>query len=389
MSARDTMKRNKTAIQTALSGDYRLILNKVQENNLITTREYNNLKSINKQDVEGHVVELVDKIMNKGEDTCEAFLDLLQTDEVQATYPELRNIHLNDTMLLPTPVQVSSVHSDLLPQESKRRKMDDLYQLNSKPVGLCVIINNESFMDGTLRSGTDKDAQSLAEVFSWLGFRVLMVKDQTKDQMDRVLACFASLSDLAQLQEFGAQEWSGSRFTDPQQDVKHGDAFICCVLTHGRKGVVLGTDLNPLPIKQITTMFKATEQSALSGKPKVFLIQACQGSQKQHGVFVHDLEADEPLSSFIPEDADLLVAVATVEDHAAFRHKVEGSWFVQTVCEQLKERCPRGEDVTTILHHVNYGVGLREASTQHGAGKQIPEVRFTLRKRLVLSPHHE
>lgn len=109
MSAKDTVRRNKTAIQTTLCGDHRLILNKVHEKKLITTREYNNLKSINKEDVEGHVVELVDKIMNKGEDTCNAFLKLLQTDEdIKTTYPELENIHLNKTCLLNTPVQERS-----------------------------------------------------------------------------------------------------------------------------------------------------------------------------------------------------------------------------------------------------------------------------------------
>ncbi len=92
-----------------LSADRRLILNKVHERRLLTAREYNNLKSINKEDEEGHVIELVDKIMNKGEDTCQAFLNLLQTDEdIKMTYPELENIQLNDTSLLTKPVQASS-----------------------------------------------------------------------------------------------------------------------------------------------------------------------------------------------------------------------------------------------------------------------------------------
>lgn len=109
MSAKDTLRRNKTDLQAVLCGDHRLILNKVHEKNLITPREYNNLKSINREDVEGHVVELVDKIMNKGQDACKSFLDLLQTDEeIRSTLPELKNLKLSDTILLSTPVQVSS-----------------------------------------------------------------------------------------------------------------------------------------------------------------------------------------------------------------------------------------------------------------------------------------
>uniref|UniRef100_A0A3Q3FDE7 Caspase-8 n=1 Tax=Kryptolebias marmoratus TaxID=37003 RepID=A0A3Q3FDE7_KRYMA len=333
MSARDTLRRNKTRILQGLCADYSLILNKAQETNLITSREYNNLKSISNKDVEGHVVELVDKIMNKGENTSKAFLDLLQTDEeIKTTFPELRH-----ACLLPTP--------------------DEAYALGSQPVGLCVIINNENFTFSSLRRGTNKDAQSLAEVFSWLGFRVLMCKDQTRDQMAQTL-----------------------------QALEHGDAFVCCILSHGAKGEVLGTDSEPLAIKDVTRAFKATEQSALTGKPKVFLIQACQGGQIQQGVLMKDGETyRDPWS--VPQEADYLVAVATVEDHAAFRHPVDGSWFVQSVCQQLKERCPRGEDLTSILLHVNNDVGQKEGSSQPGKVKQIPEVRYTLTKRLLLSPH--
>uniref|UniRef100_A0A8P4GKR1 Caspase-8 n=1 Tax=Dicentrarchus labrax TaxID=13489 RepID=A0A8P4GKR1_DICLA len=348
MLLQDTVRRNKTAIQMTLSADRILILNKVHEKDLITRREYINLKSINKEDVEGHVIELVDKIMNKGEDTCQAFLDLLQTDdEIKTTYPELQSLQLNNINFLPKPISVSSIPH--IPE----------YQLNSQPTGLCVIINNQNFTDMKQRSGTYRDAQSLAEVFSELGFRVLMCEDQTKHQMDQALRYFAP---------------------------KHGDAFICCILSHGKKGVVLGVDGNPLSIKQITRTFTATDQSALTGKPKVFLIQACQGGQIQKGVLLEDLQADDSHSQFIPEEADVLVAIATVEDYAAFRHSINGSWFVQSVCQQLKEGCPRGDDMTTILHRVNNDVAQKEGSSQPGALKQMPEVRFTLRKRLVL-PH--
>ncbi|XP_028283316.1 uncharacterized protein LOC114449694 [Parambassis ranga] len=387
MAAQDTVRRNKTAIQQTLCTDYRLILNTVYEKGLIARREYNNLKSINKEDVEGHVVELVDKIMNKGEDTCRTFLDLLQTDTgVIETFPNLKDIQWEQCLALP--VQSSSLDSGESPPESKKLKKDDIYPLNSRPVGLCVIINNNNFMDGTERRGTDKDALRLAEVFSWLGFRVLLCKDQTKDQMEEKLTFFASLNDLSQLQQEDIQEWSGKRFTHLlPEDPEHGDAFVCCILSHGEKGVVLGTDRKPLSIKHITRLFKATSQSALTGKPKVFLIQACQGNKAQHGVLLEDPEVDSSGPVYIPEEADVLVAMATVEDCVAFRSVEEGAWFIQSACQQLRERCPRGEDLATILHFVNNDVSLKEGSCIPGKKKQIPEVKYTLRKKLVLSPH--
>ncbi|KAM7401186.1 hypothetical protein PAMA_005397 [Pampus argenteus] len=384
MSATDTVRGNKTAILTILSGDQRLILNKVYEQKLLTQREYNNLSNINREDVEGHVTALVDKMLNKGEETCKDFLNLLQTDDdLKATYPQMKDI-LNKTCFLPEPIQATcSGNSDVPSQQSSLQ-----YKLDSQPVGLCVIINNENFTDGSAREGTDKDARNLAEVFSWLRFRVLMCKDQTKDQMDRTLKCFASLGDVSQLQEFNVEEWSGSGFIDLQEAPKHGDAFICCVLSHGSRGVVSGIDKKPLHVKEITRAFKATDDSALTGKPKVFLIQACQGCRIQSGVLLPDLQADESDSIFILEDADFIVAFATVEDYKAMRHIINGSWFIQSVCQQLKELCPRGEDIKDILLQVNDEVSQKEGSCEGVAVKQMPEVRFTLRKKLVLSPHH-
>ncbi|XP_031597260.2 caspase-8-like isoform X1 [Oreochromis aureus] len=112
MSAKATVRRNKTAIQRILSGDHRLILNKVYEKELINQREYNSLKSINREDAEGHVIELVDKIMNKGDDTCGAFLNLLQTDEdIKSTFPELKDLQLNEALFVPRPVEISPPHN--------------------------------------------------------------------------------------------------------------------------------------------------------------------------------------------------------------------------------------------------------------------------------------
>uniref|UniRef100_A0A3Q3INW8 Caspase-8 n=1 Tax=Monopterus albus TaxID=43700 RepID=A0A3Q3INW8_MONAL len=341
MSAKDELRCNKIAIQAILKGNYTLILQKIYEKKMITEWEYDDLKCINKAGINEHVVELMDKIMNKGETTCKKFLNLLQTDgDITSTFPALQEL-----LGIPDSVPLSET--------------DERYQLNSQPVGLCVIINNEKFIGGDVRCGTNKDAESLAKVFSWLGFTVLMCKDQTQEQMDQALKYFP---------------------------LKHGDAFICCILSHGNKGVVFGTDQKPLSIKEITRTFKATDTSALTNKPKVFVIQACQGEKMQRGVLPKDLKTDAcPLS--VPEEADVLVALATVEDHPAYRHETNGSWFIKSVCQQLKEGCKCGDNITDILTKVNNEVGQEEGcSRRPGSVKQMPEVRYTLTKKLVLSP---
>lgn len=404
MTAYDALRRNKINIIKILSTgheNYMYILNKVNEIPLITQHEYNNLTSINKEDVQGHVIKMLDKIMNKGEEFCDAFLKLLRTDkDITDTFPSLKGIQWECTHPSSTPIQsctdaapwgpstsaCSPFSRDELPPESKRQKKDEPYLLTSKPTGLCIIINNERFEDGTMRSGTNTDAQSLAEVFSWLGFRVLMCKDQTSDQMSRALKIFASLQDFCQMRNFNIQEWSGSRFSDLQEIPRHGDAFICCILSHGVKGAVKGTDGKLVAIKDIMATFNGSKCSSLINKPKVFLIQACQGQWPQHGVAVPDLEADVS-PQYIPVEADFLVAIATVEDYVSFRHRTDGSWFIQSVCQQLKEGCQRGDDIKDILCRVNSDVSMKEGSKcSPGTYKQMSEFKVTLRKRLVFSP---
>ncbi|KAK5887151.1 hypothetical protein CesoFtcFv8_015781 [Champsocephalus esox] len=116
MAAYAILRRNKTSILETLVADYSLILNKAEQNKLITRREYNNLKSINKVDAEGHVLALVDRIIGKGEKNRQAFLKLLQTDEdIRETFPELKNI------FSPHPVQASSVDNT---KKKRRRKKE-------------------------------------------------------------------------------------------------------------------------------------------------------------------------------------------------------------------------------------------------------------------------
>lgn len=388
MSAKGIIRSNKTSIQKILCSDHRLILNKVYEKKLITEREYNNLKGIYKENVEGHIVELVDKLMDKGDETCQQFLNLLETDDdIKETF-DWKSLQLSQTGILTVPVQETCVmdNEDDEGPRCKKTKMDEHYPVNSNPRGICLILNNINFEGAKARHGTEKDADSLAEVFSWLGFRVLMCEDQKEKEMAHVLKCFSTLSDTSELQKLSLKEWS-KKFGDLKDPPpKHGDVFICCILSHGKKGVVCGTDGETLPIKDITRTFKASNNSPLTGKPKVFLIQACQGSATQCGVIEKDLATDEVSSaSSIPEEADVLVAVATVEDYVSFRHTTTGSWFIQSLCQQLHDGCKRGDDIHAILQCVNNEVSQKEGSVL-GRKKQMPEIRYTLRKKLMLSP---
>ena len=60
---------------------------------------------------------------------------------------------------------------------------------------------------------------------------------------------------------------------------KSANAFILCVLSHGVNGFIFGVDGERIAIDTITSKFDGNNCPALSGKPKVFIIQACQGGK--------------------------------------------------------------------------------------------------------------
>ena len=200
-------------------------------------------------------------------------------------------------------------------------------------------------------------ADALVKVFSWLGFRVVLCQDQTKTQMADVLRHFASLN-LAELQKCKVEEWSGSQFTEIKNPIMHGDALVCCALSHGERGGICGSDDTVLLIDEMSSTFIGSKCPALSGKPKVFILQACQGKKRQFGVQVDSADKEEEMETdtgpgstynnrtvqqpyYIPEEADFLKAFSTVETYVSFRDRAEGSWFIQSLCKQLEIGCTK------------------------------------------------
>lgn len=62
------------------------------------------------------------------------------------------------------------------------------------------------------------------------------------------------------------------------------DCVVFCIMTHGGYGVLYGTDCVPLEIQKIVNFFRSSHCPTLAGKPKIFVIQACQGINNQAGI---------------------------------------------------------------------------------------------------------
>ncbi|XP_064184068.1 caspase-8-like isoform X4 [Anguilla rostrata] len=264
------------------------------------------------------------------------------------------------------------MHSQLSVDTVPESTCEEVYDMRRQPRGHCIIINNYDFGEALIkhpelklgnRDGTDVDERALDEVFSRLHFTVHHRRDLGQAQL------------LAVVEEFGGK--------------RHGqlDAFVCCVLSHGKKGAVYGTDGGAVPIRQLTQPFTSSRCPSLAGKPKLFFIQACQAQDEEPPARAdgpedpYDTDAGPVGPDTIPNDSDFLLGMATVEDRKSYRHTYRGSAFIQELCEQLKWGCPREEDILSIMTRVNRKV----SSTSLGKFKQMPEPRYTLTKKLIMS----
>ncbi|XP_062373971.1 caspase 20, apoptosis-related cysteine peptidase [Sardina pilchardus] len=357
----DFIRSNKTTLIDLLSTDASFILQHVQRKNLITPREYRNLHGMS-QNGEKTIIELLDKLMNKNDEYCINFISLLREREIVDTFPSLKEL-LNAQENVPRQ-EVAQLPATDNPDTNS----DNAYTMINNPRGLCIIINNENFQTLSTRRGSSEDADALRKVFTWLSFEVEYHQDLTKDKMKSAV-----------------QE--GSQRAD-------GDCFVCCVMSHGETNGVFGCDSGVMTVEEMITPFKGNNCPRLAGKPKLFFIQACRGRLFQNEAMIRadssrednqDLEMDaypgEMIS--IPAEADFLVSMATVNEYFSFRNNITGSWFIQSLCKQLKEGVLRRDDILTILTYVNDDVCREEGNIRGKKAKQVPDQSFRLRKRLV------
>ncbi|KAG5267697.1 hypothetical protein AALO_G00224640 [Alosa alosa] len=355
----DSIRSKKTTLIDILSTDASFILQHVQRENLITGREYKNLYSMS-QNGEKTTIELLDKMMNKGDDHCKRFISMLRESEIVGTFPALKEL-LNPQENVPHQ-EIAQAATD-----NPDNNSDSAYKMVNNPRGLCIIINNVNFQKLSTRNGSSEDADALEQVFTWLNFKVECHKDLTKDKMKSVV-----------------QE--GSQRAD-------GDCFVCCVMSHGETNGVLGCDSEVVTVEEMITPLKGNNCPRLAGKPKLFFIQACRGRLFQNEARIQadssrednqGLEMDAYPGEIIsiPADADFLVSMATVNEYFSFRNSKTGSWFIQSLCKRLREGILRGDDILTILTYVNDDVSREEGLIRGKRAKQVPDQSFRLRKRL-------
>lgn len=166
---------------------------------------------------------------------------------------------------------------------------------------------------------------SLEKILKWIGFEVEIKRDCSSRKM------FSLIQELARTSQ---RDW---------------DCVMCCILSHGLEGSVYGIDGYTVEIRKLMELFSGTNCPSLAGKPKMFFIQACQGSKQQDVVYTDagksgrgyvDTDAVQA-KECIPSHADFLLGMATVPSFVSFRDRAKGTWYIQSLCQNLADMVPR------------------------------------------------
>ncbi len=199
------------------------------------------------------------------------------------------------------------------------------YDMSNKKHGVCLIINNENFKGGHgRRYGTERDEYNLIQTWQYLGYYVEVRRDLTFDEIQDIFMDVDSFLSFAKKKSPGLAN----------------DSFVCCILSHGDKTVIYGTDNEPVTIEYMEAGLGASKK--LRGRPKMFFIQACQGDKfgtmavetKLH--VRTDIQSDGGIQT--SRRADTYISYATAPGNAAFRSVKKGSWYICTLCKTLCEK---------------------------------------------------
>eukprot|EP00057_Strongylocentrotus_purpuratus_P000592 XP_001179068.1 PREDICTED: cell death protein 3-like [Strongylocentrotus purpuratus] len=263
--------------------------------------------------------------------------------------------------------------------------------------GLILILNNNHFHEGKDRPGSEVDLENIEHVFRQIGYEPVIMKNLSANEIRSFLDKSVSRINL-------------------EGSIRHS-SVVLVLMSHGEKRGIYGTDLEVVTIQEIKSKFSGRQCPALLGKPKIFFIQACRGQMRTKSA----LDTDDPrrlspiemvddpdidscssrrptddavdIDGDVPDNADIYVAYATSEGYFSIRNQVKGSWFIQSLCEELIAHV-HIDDLDTIMNRVTRRVIGFTRSVVDGDGKkkkwlQTPDIsKQGIGKKIYFMPNY-
>lgn len=254
------------------------------------------------------------------------------------------------------------------PLESPTAQDASHYNMDHPKRGMALIFSHDTYKGDYAhkRKGTIIDCERLRKSLEMLEFEVLEYHNLNFEDIKSRL-----------------QKVSEMDHTDH-------DCLAVVVLTHGELGKLFAHD-HIYDINVIFSYFTAGNCESLVGKPKMFFIQACQGTGLNPPVTLRERTVTDGCTTFtIPTYADVLIAQSTIPGYYSWRNLETGSWFIKALCSELDENGTQ-VDLLTLLTFVarrvaiDYESHVPESPSMHQQ-KQIPCITSMLMRVVKFRP---
>ncbi|XP_053135555.1 CASP8 and FADD-like apoptosis regulator isoform X2 [Hemicordylus capensis] len=232
----------------------------------------------------------------------------------------------------------------------KSLQVSDQYRMQSRPVGICLIIDC-----------IGNDTGTLVDTFNTLHFEVHCRPFLNADSMMHELYTVAGLNEH-----------------------KDYDCFVCILISRGDHQSIFCTDhvVPGFPLENVKRFFTGDTCPGLLGKPKLFFIQNYveSGNQQENASL---LEADGNLCT-IPQVADILWSQAMLDASTLDRSPDASSYYLSALTELLIDPHKRGLPLLDVLVELNNRIYEWNRTNTTKQYKLL--LKHTLRKKLFLSP---
>ncbi|XP_072180833.1 caspase-3-like [Diadema setosum] len=270
--------------------------------------------------------------------------------------------------------------------------------MNLRDKGMAFILNNNNFVDRRKRKGSEVDVLNVTHVFQEIGYKIVVVQDLAIDEIREALASLKT-------------------------KIRPSHTSVVLVfMSHGDREGICGKDGKVITVEEIKETLSGRNCPELRGKPKIFFFQACRGEgtaqmQQSHpnvpnyhykmttsatdktvqpvsrpdrstggagsfnpvdigdesgkGSGLNQAKISQPIElDSIPDNAHMLIAHATCEGYVALRDNVNGSWFIQALCEELIAGAHL-YDLSTIMTKVSGRVQRQRGCVRQEMGTVI------------------
>ncbi|XP_054847782.1 caspase-14-like [Eublepharis macularius] len=263
-----------------------------------------------------------------------------------------------------------SMNTELPEGKKNKRKAEnrtdlDRYDMSNKRIAFMMCVTED-------RLGAGNDIMVVREMAAKFGFTLEECINPTGDKITESVIEFRD---------------SINKFAE--------DVSCCLVvlMSHGNgSGQILGRDMKPVSVEKIFEYFNNIECPKLQKKPKIFIIQACRGKERDFGVKadsepMDDSNDDDFASSRkLPTASDYYIIYSSQKGYISLRCQDTGSPMITTMKKVISEHGLEWH-IGDIFTKVNSKLVERDFKMKHeeNAVKVTMVMESTLTKAVYLA----